>query len=131
MSLLHEWITREIIGAAFEVYRILGYGFLEKVYQRAMQVELSRRGLLAEMEHPLKVDFKGIRVGYFKVDLFVERKLIVEIKVAKQFNVKDEAQLINALKATHIEVGLLINFGRIKVEFKRRVFSDPSAFNPC
>ena len=139
MTLKHQWITREIIGAAFEVYRILGYGFLEKVYQRAMQVELSRRGLLAQMEHPIKVDFKGIRVGYFKADLFVEHKVIVEIKVAKQYNVNDEAQLlnalkakllINALKATHIEVGLLINFGRTKVEFKRRVFSDPSAFHP-
>jgi GxxExxY protein len=131
MTLTHEWITREIIGAAFEVYRVLGYGFLEKVYQRAMQVELSRRGLLAEMEHAIKVDFKGVRVGYFKADLFVERKVIVEIKVAKQYNVKDEAQLINALKGTHIHVGLLINFGRIKVEFKRRVFSDSSAFHPC
>ena len=97
MELKHGKITEQIIGAAFEVHRILGYGFLEKVYQRAMQVELLLRGLQAELEHPIKVEFKGTPVGNFSSDLFVERKVLVEIKVAKQYNVKDEAQLLNQL----------------------------------
>jgi GxxExxY protein len=131
MGLKHAEITREIIGAAFEVYRVLGYGFLEKVYQRAMQVELLRRDLQAELEYPIKVLFKGLTVGDYAADLYVERKVIVELKVAKTYCVQDEAQLLNALKATGVEVGLLINFGREKVEFKRFVFSDSSVFHPC
>ena len=122
LELKHEAITHEIIGAAFEVYRILGYGFLEKVYQRAMQVELLQRGLKADLEFPIKVCFKGAIVGDYVADLFVEEKVMVELKVAQVYNKKDEPQLLNELKATDQEVGLLINFGREKVEFKRFVF---------
>jgi GxxExxY protein len=131
MSLKHEGITQEVIGAAFEVHRVLGYGFLEKVYQRAMQVELLRRGLQAELEFPIKVLFKGAIVGDYAADLFVDQKVIVELKVAKAYRTQDEAQLLNELKATGVEVGLLVNFGREKVEFKRFVFSDSSVFHPC
>ncbi len=122
MKLEHEKITEAIIGSAFEVYNILGYGFLEKVYQRAMQVELLRRGYSVELESQIKVKFKGVIVGEYAADLFVEYKVIVELKVAKNYNPEDEAQLLNELKATGIKVGLLINFGREKVEFKRLVF---------
>ena len=115
-------ITEQIIGSAFEVYRVLGYGFLEKVYQRAMQVELQLRGLKAEMEPKLKVQFKGVIVGDYAADLLVEDVVIVELKTSPSFNTADEAQLINELKGTGIRVGLLINFGRQKVEFQRRVF---------
>jgi GxxExxY protein len=126
-GLKFEAITKEIIGAAFEVYRVLGYGFLEKVYQRAMQVELIQKGLKAELEYPIKVQFKGTLFGTYSADLLVERKVIVELKAAKIYNSQDEPQLLNELKATGHEVGLLINFGRVKVKFKRMVFTDSSA----
>ena len=122
MDLKYEGITKDIIGAAFEVYNILGYGFLEKVYQRAMQVELIKRGHKAECEHNIKVKYKGILVGEYAADLLVDDVVIVELKVAPEYNPKDEAQLLNQLKATEKEVGLLINFGREEVEFKRFVY---------
>lgn len=126
MTFEHEKITEQIIGAAFEVYNVLGYGFLEKVYQRAMQVELKHRNLEAELETPIKVEFKGYIIGDYFADLFVEKKVIVELKVAEKYNPKDEAQLINELKATGIRVGLLINFGKERVEFKRLAYSKTS-----
>ena len=122
MKLKHENITEDIIGSAFEVHKNLGYGFLEKVYQRAMQVELLRRGHSAELEHYIKVKYKGTTVGEYAADILVDEKVIVELKVAAEYNSKDEAQLLNQLKATGSEVGLLINFGREEVEFKRFVF---------
>ena len=122
MNLEAEDITGKIIGAAFEVYRVLGYGFLEKVYQKALQAELQRAGLKAELEHRIQVRYKETMVGDYAADLFVDNAVIVEIKVAKVYNREDEPQLLNELKATGIKVGLLINFGRTKVEFKRMVF---------
>jgi GxxExxY protein len=122
VELQHKEITEQIIGASFEVYRVLGYGFLEKVYQRAMQVELQLRGLNAELESKVKVRYKDAIVGDYSADLFVENCVVVELKVAKEYQSEDEPQLLNELKATGIKVGLLINFGRNKVEFKRMVF---------
>ena len=122
MELMHKELTEQIIGAAFEVYRHLGYGFLEKVYQRAMKVELESRGFRAEIESKIKVLYKGIVVGDYQADLFVNETVIVELKVAKEYQPADEPQLLNELKATGIKVGLLINFGRTKAEFKRLVF---------
>ena len=121
-ALLHEAVTQEIIGAAFEVYNVLGYGFLEKVYQRALQAELLRRGVPAEIEHRITVIYKGVNVGDYAADLFVDAKVVVELKVASAYNPEDEAQLLNELKATGTKVGMLINFGRRKVEFRRFVF---------
>jgi GxxExxY protein len=122
MALEHGEITEQIIGAAFEVYSILGYGFLEKVYQRAMQVELRLRGLKAEIEGKINVRFKGHVVGDYQADVWVADSVIVELKVAREYQSEDEAQLLNELKATATRVGLLINFGRTKVEFKRFAF---------
>ena len=122
MNLEAEDITGKIIGAAFEVYRVLGYGFLEKVYQKALQAELQRTGLKAELEHRIQVRYKEAIVGDYVADLFVENTVVAEIKVAKTYNREDEPQLLNELKATGIKVGLLINFGGTKVEFKRMVF---------
>ncbi len=122
MGLEQEDITKEIIGAAFEVHNTLGYGFLEKVYQNAMIVELKLRGLDATAEKLIKVYFKNHIVGDYKADLMVEG-VIVELKVAPQYNSKDEPQLLNELAATKSPVGLLINFGREKVEFKRYISS--------
>jgi len=121
MPLLHGEITEQIIGAAFEVHRILGYGFLEKVYQRAMIVELGLRGIIALDEEPIKVYYKDQVVGDYEADLLIPDKVIVELKIAKEYNAYDEAQLLNELKATGVRVGLLINFGREKVEFKRLI----------
>jgi GxxExxY protein len=122
MELQNQDITQAIIGAAFEVYNVLGYGFLEKVYQRAMQVELKARGFSAETEAEIRVIYKNVEVGLFKADLWVSNCVIVELKVAKSYVADDEPQLLNELKATGVKVGLLINFGRTKVEFKRMVF---------
>ena len=122
MALLHGDVTEQIIGAAFEVHSILGYGFLESVYLKAMQVELFRRGLTCKLEEPITVTFKNVEVGKFEADLLVNDCVIVELKVAKEYQKADEAQLLNELKATGIQVGLLINFGRTKVEFERFVF---------
>ena len=115
-------VTEKIIGAAFEVYKELGYGFLERVYQKALQVELQRRALAAEIERRIQVKYKGVIVGDYDADLLVDDSVVVEIKVARNYNADDEPQLLNELKATGMKVGLLINFGRTRVEFKRLVF---------
>ncbi len=122
MDLQHKAITEQIVGAAFEVHNTLGYGFLERVYQRAMQVELQADGLNVEIEREIRVDYKGVEVGFYKADIFVNDCVIVELKVAKTYQSEDEAQLLNELKATGIKTGLLVNFGRTKVEFKRFVY---------
>jgi GxxExxY protein len=119
---MHSDITEQIIGAAFEVHRVLGYGFLERVYQRALQQELRLRGIEVELERDITVRYKDCEVGFYRADLFVQNSVIVELKVAKTYNSDDEPQLLNELKATGLKVGLLINFGRTKVEFKRLVF---------
>jgi GxxExxY protein len=118
-----EDVTKAIIGAAFEVYNTLGYGYLEKVYQKSMQVELLQRGINTELEYAIKIYYKKTMVGDYYADLFVDRKVILELKVAKFYNSRDEAQLLNELKATGVEVGLLINFGLHKLEFKRMVLT--------
>ncbi|MEO7382646.1 MAG: GxxExxY protein [Paracoccaceae bacterium] len=120
-SFLYKETTEKIIGAAFEVHRQLGYGFLERVYQRSMQVELLREGVSAEIEKRIQVRYKDVVVGDYDADLIVEGVIAVEIKVAPQYDKRDEAQLLNELKATGLKVGLLINFGRYKAEFKRLV----------
>ena len=121
-KLLYEETTQRIIGAAFEVHDQLGYGFLERVYQRALQVELLRRGAIAEIEKRIQVRYKGIVVGDYDADVLVDGCVVVEIKVAPQYDKRDEAQLLNELKATSLRVGMLLNFGRTKLEYKRLVF---------
>ncbi|MGH8163374.1 MAG: GxxExxY protein [Rhodanobacteraceae bacterium] len=118
----HKETTGKIIGAAFEVYRQLGHGFLERVYQRALQVELLRAGISTEIEKRLQVRYKGVVVGDYDADLIAEGAVAVELKVSPQYDKRDEAQLLNELKATGLQIGLLINFGRTKVEFRRFVF---------
>jgi GxxExxY protein len=120
-KLLHGETTSKIIGAAFEVHDQLGYGFLERVYQRALQVELLRRGATAELEKRIQVHYKGAVVGDYDIDVLVDNCVAVEVKVA-QYDKRDEAQLLNELKVTGLKVGLLVNFGQTKVEYKRLVF---------
>ena len=122
MGLAHRDVTEAVIGASFSVYNELGYGFLEKVYQRAMVVELRAQGVPVTTEADIRVIYKGVEVGVYRADLWVEDRVIVEIKTARCYNADDEPQLLNELKETGVKVGLLINFGRTKVEFKRLIF---------
>jgi GxxExxY protein len=118
-------ITYAIRGAVFEVNRILGPGFLEKVYETALLVELRNRGLKAESQVPIKVHYKGNAVGEYIADILVEGKVIVELKVVDGFEKIHEAQLLNYLKATGIKVGLLVNMTHPKAEIKRMVLDLP------
>lgn len=122
MKLEHMDKTEQIIGASFEVFQELGYGFLEQVYQRAMQVELELRGLNSEIEKDIQVQYKKQIVGNYRADILVNNCVLVELKVAPMIDIRDEAQLLNTLKAMGIKVGLLLNFGKDKVEYKRLVF---------
>ena len=117
----HTEITEKIIGAVFNVYNTLGFGFIEKVYENALLIELKKKNLELELQKPIEVFYKGEVVGEYVADLIVEGKVIVEIKAVKKLNEIHKVQLINYLKATEIEIGLLINFGR-KIEIKRKIF---------
>jgi GxxExxY protein len=112
-------LTEQIINCAFEVHKILGIGFLEKVYENAMLTELNSRGIKAESQHGITVKYKGTIVGDFYADIIVEDIIIVEFKALDKLNDIHELQVKNYLKATGMEVGLLINFGR-SVEVKRK-----------
>jgi len=118
-------ITYQIRGAIFEVNRELGHGFLEKVYENALMIELRNRGLMVENQVPLKVVYKDETVGEYFADLLVEGKVIVEIKAVKDLLKEHKAQLLNYLKATGIHVGLLVNFTRDRAEIKRMVLDLP------
>lgn len=115
-------MTEKIIGQVYIVYNTLGFGFLEKVYRKALFKRLRVIGLRAEEEYPIKVIFEGEVMGDYSADILVEDKVMLELKAVEILNTSFEAQLINYLKATHTEVGLLINFGK-KLEIKRKVFS--------
>jgi GxxExxY protein len=118
-GLKHEQITKSVIGGAFEVINELGAGFLESVYEKALLLALRHKGLSVRSQHPVKVMFRGECVGDFYADIFVEEKVIVELKAVKTIAPEHQAQIINYLNATGIEVGLLINFGNPKLEYKR------------
>ncbi len=120
-ELIHGELVKQIIGAAFEVHNVLGYGFLEKVYENALLVELNQRGLHAEAQKQLKVKYKGAIVGDYIADLIVDDKVILELKAEEKYNKQHEAQLLNELKATGMKVGVLINFGREECELRRFV----------
>jgi GxxExxY protein len=125
----HSDLTRKIIKAFYIVYNKLGYGFLEKIYKRAMLIELRKMGLKCIEEAPVRVFYDEEIIGVFHSDIVVEEQVIVELKAAEDFCEKDEAQLINYLRSTEIEVGLLMNFGP-EPECRRRVFSNERKANP-
>ena len=118
-AMQHEEITKAIIGCAFEVINELGSGFLESVYEKAMCVALRQKGLTVQCQHPINVYFRGECVGDFFADLFVGNVVIVELKAVKAIALEHQAQIINYLIATAVDVGLLINFGSPKLEYKR------------
>lgn len=110
-KLKHSDITERIIAAFYIVYNTLGYGFLEKVYRNAMAIELRKMGIEVIMEAPITVFYGGEMIGEYYADLLVAGKVVVELKAVKEFAPEHEAQLLNYLKATPYEVGLLLNFG--------------------
>ena len=118
-------ITYKINGAIFEVNRILGPGFLEKVYENALLIEIRVSGLKVENQVPINVKYKDNNVGEYFADLLVEEKVIVEIKTVEKLTNIHEAQLLNYLNATGIKIGLLVNFRDRKAEIKRMVLNLP------
>jgi GxxExxY protein len=115
-------LTEKVIGAAFEVHNQLGAGFLERVYENALLIELRSRGVDAAAQVEVPVSYKGTPVGLYLADLVIGKDLICEIKAAKDLARAHEAQIINYLKGTGIKVGLLLNFGRDRLQFRRFVF---------
>ncbi len=122
-TLLHQELTKSIINVYYDVYNELGYGFLEKVYQNSMYLELKNRGFKVEAQKQIKVYYKKIEVGEYFADLLVNDVIIVELKASEVLIYQNELQLLNYLKATDKEVGLLLNFGK-KAEFKRLIFTN-------
>lgn len=114
-----EGLTRSIIGCAFSVSNELGSGFLESVYEKAMMVALNTQGIAVRAQAPINVYFREVGVGVFYADLLVEDEVIVELKAVKALAAEHQAQVINYLQATGIEVGLLLNFGRPRLEYRR------------
>ncbi|MFM9907818.1 MAG: GxxExxY protein [Chitinophagaceae bacterium] len=123
MELLHKDVTDKILRAFYNVYTILGYGFLEKVYENALLIELPKQGLNAVKQVPIKVYYDAYQVGDYYADLVVNNIIIIELKAAEAIIDEHEHQLLNYLKATDKEVGLLLNFGK-KPEFKRKIFEN-------
>jgi len=121
--LIHEDLTRRIIHSFYETYNELGHGFVESVYERALAIALEDMGISVERQRPLNVHFRGHLIGAFRADLVVDDAVLLELKAARALDSYHKAQLINALKATNLEVGLLLNFGP-RAEFKRVVCSN-------
>ena len=117
--MLHDELTGKILEAAFEVSRKLGAGFLESVYEKALFVALRQKNLQVVCQVPLKVKFRDVIVGEFYADMLIENTVLVELKAASRIMPEHKAQVINYLKATGIEIGLLINFGNARLEYNR------------
>ncbi|KUJ59182.1 GxxExxY protein [Flavobacteriaceae bacterium CRH] len=122
-DLLHKEISKPILKIFYDVYNQLGYGFLEKIYQNAMYFELISQGYKVEAQKQIKVYFKNQLVGEFYADLLVEDSIILELKACEHLVNANVAQLLNYLKSTQIEVGLLLNFGE-SPEFKRLIYTN-------
>ncbi len=128
--MLHSEITDKILKAFFTVNNSLVFGFLEKVYENAMVIELNKMELKVEKQRNIKVYYQGREIGDYYADLIVNDLVIIELKAAESLCQEHEAQLINYLKATNIEVGLLLNFG-LKAEFKRKIFTNDRQPHLC
>ena len=116
---VHAELTRKIIGCCIEVIRELGSGFLENVYKNALYIAMVEKGLNVFTEKTFEIDFRGRKIGRYNADLVVEELIIVELKCCGALMPEHQAQLINYLKAANVEVGLLVNFGNQKLEYKR------------
>ena len=131
-GLLHRETTDKILKAFFHVYNTLGHGFLEKVYENALAIALRKLGICVEQQVPISVFFEGELVGEYFADMRADRNVMVEIKAAESLHPAHEAQLLNELRATPTEVGLLLNFGH-KPEFRRKLFTNDrkTSLPPC
>lgn len=123
---LYSELTRRIIGCAMEVHKLLGNGFQEVIYQRALEIEMTQQGLSFSREHEMEISYKGTKIGSRRVDFFVENKVMIEIKALIQLEDVHLAQAINYLEAYGLEVGLLLNFGSRSLQFKRVMNSTQS-----
>jgi len=123
MDMLHSELTEKIIKAFYKVYNTLGYGFLEKVYENVLVIELKKMGFHISQQYNIKVYYDGVIVGDYFADIIVEDNVIIELKSAESLREEHKFQLINYLKATEKEVGLLLNFGKTP-EFKRAIFTN-------
>jgi GxxExxY protein len=123
IGLKHEALTEKIIGIFYDVYNELGHGFLEAVYRNSMAIAFSECGLKSEQEVPVPVWFRGERIGLYRADLIVEHLVLVELKSARTLESCHEAQLLHYLRATEVEIGLLLNFG-LRPQFRRLVFDN-------
>ncbi|MDP8227337.1 MAG: GxxExxY protein [Candidatus Celaenobacter polaris] len=123
MKYINSELTEDIISCFYKVYNTLGYGFLEKVYENAMKIELEKKGFSIESQKSIQVIYTGEIVGKYFADIIVNNMIILEIKANDVLVEENEIQLINYLKATNLEVGLLLNFGK-KPEIKRKIFSN-------
>jgi GxxExxY protein len=121
--MLHAEITDKIINAFYKVYNTMGYGFLEKVYENALNIELKKMGLDTSQQNNIKVFYENHEVGNYFADITINNQVIIEIKASESLREDHKAQLINYLKATDKEVGMLLNFGK-KAEFKRIIFTN-------
>ncbi len=120
---LHKELTSKIIKCFYTVYNTLGFGFLEKVYENSLMIELIKNGLSVEKQKPIKVHYDNQLVGKYFADLVVNDQIIIELKAAESLCEEHEYQLINYLKATNFELGLLLNFGK-KPEIRRKIFTN-------
>lgn len=123
MDYLHSDLTKEIIGAFYDVYNTLGFGFLEKAYENAMAIELRNKGFQVEQQKPIRVYYLSEVIGEYFADMIVNDLVIVELKASRSIIPAHEAQLLNYLKATNYEVGLLLNFGHLP-KHKRKAWSN-------
>ena len=123
LNILHSELTEKIIKAFYKVYNTLGYGFLEKVYENVLVIELKKMGFHISQQYNIKVYYDGVIVGDYFADIIVEDNVIIELKSAESLREEHKFQLINYLKATEKEVGLLLNFGKTP-EFKRAIFTN-------
>jgi len=127
--MLNKETTDKILRAFYIVFNELGFGFAEKVYENALMYEMQKMGLQCDNQLPIKVFYKQMQVGVYYADIVVENKVILEIKACGSLIEEHEAQLLNYLKATEIETGLLLNFGK-EPQFRRKVFSNSNKSNP-
>lgn len=117
----YKTLTEEIIGSAFAVYNQMGYGYLESVYEKCLEIEFAKKKISARFQVPLKAKYEGQVVGDFIADIVAEDKIVIELKSIRKTNRIHEAQLVNYLKCTGFDHGLLMNFGEQKVEVKRKI----------
>jgi GxxExxY protein len=121
--MLEQKLSNQVIHCYYKVYNTLGYGFLEKVYEKALYLELLNNGINCKRQCPIKVYYNGTIVGEYYADIIVEDSIILELKAAEALVIEHEYQLVNYLKATEIELGILLNFGK-EPKFLRKIFTN-------